>query len=69
MKLIKEIKVQENGLTMLLSQYHTSPYDSYEWKKGPTIRRLRYETKLGLHEWVGLEEDRPDWWQSVEVTA
>lgn len=63
MKLVKEIQVRDNGYTMMLAQYSISPADCWKWQEGPTVRRLRYEIKLGLHEWAGTDEDKPEWWE------
>jgi hypothetical protein len=60
--IIKEVQVLGKGTTKLFAQFETDKIDSWEWKKGPSIRRLKYEVKLGIHEWVGSSEDRPKWW-------
>jgi hypothetical protein len=60
--MIKGVKLLEKGTTSLLGQYETEPFNSWAWKKGPSVRRLKYEIKIGLHEWVGSLDDRPQWW-------
>lgn len=61
--MVKEVQVLESGTTRLLAQFQTDPIESWDWKKGPTVRRLKYEIKLQIYEWVGSSEDKPIWWE------
>lgn len=61
--MIREVQVLDRGTTMLLAQFDSDRIDSWSWKKGPSIRRLQYQIKLGLHDWTGRSEDKPKWWE------
>jgi hypothetical protein len=66
MRLVKEVQVKDSGHTLMLAQYSISPPDSWKWTEGPTVRRLRYEIRMGLYEWVGDKSDMPEWWEDSQ---